>query len=624
MKKVALFSDGWKRLITYAWVDGMMKFIAESKEEISLYQFNCHGNWSHDEKHNHGEYNIYSLPDLAAFDGIIMDCTNIADKAVFDRLVEQIRRSQKPVVSIGNHIEGFYYAGIDNKKPIADMMEHLYHQHNCRKFIFAGGPKDNYENELRVQSYQESLDRLGLLREENPVWYGDYDFATGVQYFERYAAGFAGKAVVFPDVFVCANDNIAAGFCYKAQACGYQIPRDFKITGFDNLDKAVYFDPQITTVSHMREHIGNKTMEILADVWAGKEVEMNHFMPSECVFSESCGCPNSGRLDYRQYARNQVIYDVERLAREEQLTQFESDIIRCEDYDGFSSQIAQYFMSLECDGYAIVLDKRLYEGTVENAFATDGYDWEYLTVAYATEGNRFLALQNPKELLAYYAMQGARCAYMFSPIHFRERCVGFSILKNGRFLYDNPYFYDIHSTITKTLENLYKKRQLEMANKKMREIYNRDQLTGLYNRIAYTEMIEPQYCMYCKKGRKCAIHFVDADNFKQINDTYGHERGDLILKRIAQVLLEKCRKDGYVYRYGGDEFIAFFPVDTDEDAQAFKEEVVAELAKNDIHVSIGVIVTDPAAGRTFQAYMKAADAEMYRVKALRKKNKEGA
>lgn len=137
-------------------------------------------------------------------------------------------------------------------------------------------------------------------------------------------------------------------------------------------------------------------------------------------------------------------------------------------------------------------------------------------------------------------------------------------------------------------------------------------------------MIEPQYCMYCKKGRKCAIHFVDADNFKQINDTYGHERGDLILKRIAQVLLEKCRKDGYVYRYGGDEFIAFFPVDTDEDAQAFKEEVVAELAKNDIHVSIGVIVTDPAAGRTFQAYMKAADAEMYRVKALRKKNKEGA
>lgn len=622
MKKVALLSDGWKRLITYAWVDGMMQYIAASDEEICLYQYNCHGNWSHDEKHNYGEYNIYTLPDLAEFDGIIMDCTNIADKDVFDRLVELIRKSKKPVVSIGNHIEGFYYAGIDNKKPIADMMEHLYDQHGCRKFVFAGGPKGNYENELRVLSYQESLDRFGLSRDDNPVWYGDYDFSTGIQYFERYLAGFAEKEVTFPDVFVCANDNIAAGFCYKAQECGYEIPKDFRITGFDNLDKAVYFDPQITTVSHMRERIGNRTMEILADVWAGKEVPVNHFMPSECVFSESCGCPNSGRLDYRQYARNQVIYEVERLEREEQLTQFESDIIQCENYDALSGQIAKYFMSLECDGYAIVLDRKLYEGVVESAFMTSGYDWENLTVAYATEGNRFLALKNPKELLAYYGVQGARCAYMFSPIHFRERCVGFSILKNGRFLYNNPYFYDIHSTITKTLENLYKKRQLEMANQKMREIYNRDQLTGLYNRIAYTEMIEPQYCMYCRKGKKCAIHFVDADNFKQINDTFGHEKGDLILKKIAQVLLEKCRKDGYVYRYGGDEFIAFFPVDTDEDAGAFKEEVVTELEKNDILVSIGMIVTDPAAGKTFQDYMKAADAEMYRVKAERKKKKE--
>lgn len=621
MKKVALFSDGWKRLITYAWVDGMMKYIAESNEDICLYQYNCHGNWSHDEMHNHGEYNIYSLPDLSSFDGIIMDCTNISDKNVFDKLVDMIRKSRKPVVSIGNHIEGFYYAGIDNKKPIADMMEHLYHKHNCRTFIFAGGPKDNYENELRVLSYQESLDRLGLSRNDNPVWYGDYDFSTGIHYFEQYLAGFEGKAVTFPDVFVCANDNIAAGFCYKAQQCGYEIPRDFRITGFDNLDKAVYFDPQITTVSHMRENIGNKTIEILVDVWAGKKISMNHFMPSSCVFSESCGCPNSGLLDYRQYARNQVIFEVERLEREELLTKFESDIIKCEDYDAFSRQIADYFMSLECDGYAVLLDKRLYDGAAEGVFVTDGYDWDHLTVAYASNDGQLLDIRNPQELLAFYEANGNGCAYMYSPIHFREKCVGFSILKNGRFLYDNPYFYDIHSTITKSLENLYKKRQLEIANQKMREIYNRDQLTGLYNRIAYSEMIEPEYCKHCKNGRKCVINFVDADNFKQVNDTYGHEKGDMILKTIAQVLVEKCNNEGYVYRYGGDEFIAFFPMKEKSEAETFKKDVVEELEKSDIRVSIGVIVTDPASDKTFDDYMRAADEEMYRVKAARKKLK---
>lgn len=619
MKKVALFSDGWKRLITYAWVDGMMKFISESDEEICLYQYNCHGNWSHDEMHNRGEYNIYQLPKLAEFDGIIMDCTNILDKTVFDRLVDMIRKSDKPVVSIGNHIDGFYYAGIDNKKPIADMMEHLYDKHGCRTFIFAGGPKDNYENELRVQSYHESLDRLGLSRADNPVWYGDYDFSTGIKYFEEYLAGFAGKKVVFPDVFVCANDNIATGFCYKAQACGYRIPQDFKITGFDNLDKAVYFEPQITTVSHMRENIGNKTMEILTDVWAGKAVPMNHFMPSECVFSESCGCPNSGLLDYREYARNQVISEVDRLKREEMLTKLESDIVTCKDYDEVSKEITNYFMSLECDGFAIVLDKRLYEGADESVFVTDGYDWDNLVVVHVAEKGRELGIKETADLMASFETRGTGNAYMFSPIHFREKSVGFSILKNGRFLYDNPYFYDIHSAITKTLENIYKKRQLEIANQKMREIYNRDQLTGLYNRIAYSEMIEPEYSKHRRNSRKCVINFVDADNFKQINDTYGHEKGDMILKKIAHVLVGHCSEEGCVYRYGGDEFIAFFPIDEEADALKFKNAVLKELEENDIRVSIGVTVTDPASDKTFDAYMRMADEEMYKVKEARKK-----
>lgn len=211
---------------------------------------------------------------------------------------------------------------------------------------------------------------------------------------------------------------------------------------------------------------------------------------------------------------------------------------------------------------------------------------------------------------------------MFTPIHFREKAVGYSILKNGRFLYDNPYFYDIHSTITKTLENLYKKLQLEVANKKMREIYNRDQLTGLYNRIAYAEMIDPEYRRHCENGRKCVINFVDADNFKQVNDTYGHEKGDMILKEIARVLVNKCPKEGYVYRYGGDEFIAFFPVEKESDAEVFRDDVIAQLQEKDISVSIGMAVTDPSSDRVFDDYMKIADDEMYKVK-VEKKEKGG-
>lgn len=519
MKKVALFSDGWKRLITYAWVDGIMQYIKNSEEDIALYQYNCHGNWSLDEKHNYGEYNIYTLPNLSEFDGIILDCTNIRVNSYLEKLVAIIRKAGKPTVSISQYIEGFYYTGIDNKKPIAELIEHLYQVHDCRRFVFAGGPKDNYENALRTASYLETIEKLGLSATDNPIWYGDYDFSTGLRYFEEYLKSFHGQDIVFPDVFVCTNDNIAAGICYQAQQCGYEIPRDFKVTGFDNLDKAAYFDPQITTVAHMRENIGNKTMEILADVWAGKDVAQIHFMPSVCYYSESCGCPNSGLLDYRKYAKGQVIAEIDKLNREETLIKLESDIVKCANYDEVFEQIGEYFATLDCDGFAFVVDRRMYEGADESCFGKDGYDFDNLTVAYMAEGKKRLPIRDISEFFKYCDERGAKTAYIFTPIHFREHAVGFSMLINTRFLYDNPYLYDLHSTITKTLENLYKKLLLEVANKKLMDIYNRDQLTGLYNRIAYTEMIEPEYQKHCDHGRKCVVNFVDADHFKQINDT---------------------------------------------------------------------------------------------------------
>lgn len=87
-------------------------------------------------------------------------------------------------------------------------------------------------------------------------------------------------------------------------------------------------------------------------------------------------------------------------------------------------------------------------------------------------------------------------------------------------------------------------------------------MTGICNRIAYTDIIRPAFAKYQEKGIACALVFVDADDFKSVNDTYGHEFGDQVLIRIAQVLEEECPQQGYVCRYGGDEFIGFFPYAT--------------------------------------------------------------
>ncbi len=605
MKKAALISDGWKRLITYAWVDGIMTVIQESGEDVCLHQYNCYGNWSRDELHNQGEYNIYNLPDLSQYDGIILDCNNIMDEKVRSRVISMLREADVPVVSIGYDIEGFYYAGIDNRQPILDMMEHLYGIHGCRRFIFAGGPEDNYENSLRVQAYRDSLEKFGLEEDENPVLYGDYDYETE-------------EGWRLPDVFVCANDNIAAGLCEAAEELGYGIPGDFLVTGFDNLDKAAYFNPQITTVGHERERIGMKCMEILLELWSGKKLEKHHFVPAECIFTESCGCPNHGRVDYREYVKNQIVHGVKKQAEEELLMELEGNIVNATAFDEIFGRIGEYFSKLECDGFALVLDKQLFDADVNTVFPVVGYRCENLMVAHLFERNRQVSMNSLEDIYRCMDEYGANNAYMFTPIHFKNQAVGFSIMKNGRFLYDNPYFYDIHSTIVKALENLFKTRQMENVNRRLQDIYNRDPMTGLYNRIAYSEMIEPEYRGYCEKNVVCAVAFLDVDRFKQINDTRGHEYGDMILKTIAVHLKGLCPEGGYVYRFGGDEFVVFFPEASTEKNDEFRKKLIAKLQEHEIEISIGMVLTSPDSGKRLDDYLAEADKKMYEAKMIKK------
>ena len=94
MKKVALIADGWKRLVTYSWVDGITAQAKELGIDMCLYFFSANGNWSHDKKFNDGEYMIFHLPDLNDFDGIVFDCSNMTDKAQIDNIVGRLKKQR--------------------------------------------------------------------------------------------------------------------------------------------------------------------------------------------------------------------------------------------------------------------------------------------------------------------------------------------------------------------------------------------------------------------------------------------------------------------------------------------------------------------------------------------------
>ena len=106
--------------------------------------------------------------------------------------------------------------------------------------------------------------------------------------------------------------------------------------------------------------------------------------------------------------------------------------------------------------------------------------------------------------------------------------------------------------------------ETEMLHGKLREQALRDPLTGLHNRRYLFEMAPALLELARRQGKTLSVVLLDLDHFKLLNDTYGHQAGDLVLQRFSGLLMQMLRRSDIVCRYGGEEFVAVMP---DIDAQ---------------------------------------------------------
>jgi diguanylate cyclase (GGDEF)-like protein/PAS domain S-box-containing protein len=146
-------------------------------------------------------------------------------------------------------------------------------------------------------------------------------------------------------------------------------------------------------------------------------------------------------------------------------------------------------------------------------------------------------------------------------------------VKDGDFIYSAitilPVEDDYYLYCVMNIDSRIKQTVLEEENKYLQEKAERDSLTSLLNRAATEDAVD--FCLTkCGPESHCAMMVLDIDNFKAINDTYGHLQGDQLLVGISEILQKHTRKNDVVGRFGGDEFIVFIP-DTQNDGVVVKK-----------------------------------------------------
>jgi diguanylate cyclase (GGDEF)-like protein len=149
-----------------------------------------------------------------------------------------------------------------------------------------------------------------------------------------------------------------------------------------------------------------------------------------------------------------------------------------------------------------------------------------------------------------------------------------------------------------------------------------DALTGLLNKSAAQELIRMIMANYRKESERSALLMIDADRFKDINDTFGHAEGDKVLAEVGRIINNSCRAADVAGRIGGDEFIVFMrSIVEPENACMLADRLQSQVSRafegtalaGRVSLSIGIALC-PEHGERFEALFKAADTALYLVK----------
>jgi len=171
---------------------------------------------------------------------------------------------------------------------------------------------------------------------------------------------------------------------------------------------------------------------------------------------------------------------------------------------------------------------------------------------------------------------------------------------------------------------LMRTRALEDANQRLKDVAARDSLTGLFNRRHFADLLAQIFAESSRYGSELSCMMIDLDNFKEVNDTLGHQAGDDLLRLTASVIQRSIREADVAIRYGGDEFIVLLPQTNPEEARASAQRIL-EIFRTDVDhdmpsaslatVSIGLASRQDDEPCDGESLVQLADEALYLAKA---------
>ena len=636
MKKIAIFLDNASNHAIYSRISGVFRTLYEENLDYEIYLYRSRGAWKYDEKYNIGEYNIFSLPDFSIFDAFILIFNDLSDKrkdfigwkACFE-VIDRVRKTGKPVITIGTKIEGMHNVSIDNRASMTALVRHLVEVHRCKNFWFIMGPEQHRESRERAEAITKYLSEWDNKDRSDYFYYESFNPMCGEHGFKYLYEKFE----ELPDAIICANDHIAIGACTEAARRGFVSPRDFLITGFDDIDMASCHTPSLTTIDQRWSELGRICMDYIKASFAGEDYPMDTTVYTQMHRRQSCGCETRTPDEASDLFNENRRQNMEQESFNRRLLKLENDLLMCGSVREIGEAYAQMLSYMKSDSLYLVLDRRFYSDREqdslfqsgdpgESLFLTKGYP-PNMQLAFICENDTVVASDLPVEkMYSAFARKPSPKDYLFLPVHFGELSVGYIVIAHAEHLIRSTYLVRAIQMLLSAIENFYIRSRLSGANSLLARASITDAMTGFYNRLGYQEIAYPFFEEHLSDPGLLAVMFADMDNMKQINDRFGHASGDNAILSVAQAIRRACPDNSVICRMGGDEFMILARVKREEQIEQIITSIRDELPKTEAakrldhapSVSIGYVICDPASNKNLDDYVKLSDSLMYEEK----------